>query len=146
MNRPAFARLEDDQKPLLDKFYRAHRSPMRAGRPGCCWVARRGEIVGGLNLRPVAGGLWLTGLLVAPAARRQGVGRALLGCALDSARQPVWLFCAPELAAFYADAGFAETMQLPPELAERLARYRQRKPLLALCRSGMPPTAREPRA
>lgn len=119
-------------QPLLGKFYRAHRAAMRAPDGAQSWVARRGEILAALNLTPVAGGHWLTGLLVAPAERRRGLARRLLGQALAQTGGPVWLFCHPELVDFYARLGFAPAAQLPPPLAERLLRYRRSKSLVAL--------------
>ena len=76
--------------------------------------------------------LRLTGVLAEPAQRRQGVASGLLRHALTQSEGPVWLFCHPELATFYARLGFASSERLPAELAERLARYRRHKPLLAM--------------
>jgi hypothetical protein len=59
--------------PLMNKFYRAHQSSMKAVRDARLWVARRDEIIGALCLRPVSGGHWLTGLFVDPACREQGI-------------------------------------------------------------------------
>ncbi|WP_339462261.1 GNAT family N-acetyltransferase [Pseudomonas sp. EA_105y_Pfl2_R69] len=127
-------------KPLADKFYRAHRSPMRAGQSDQLWVAQQGEIVAALCLRPVASGQWLTSLLVAPALRSQGLARQLIEQALDGRDEPVWLFCQPQLLGFYQRLGFDECPRLPAPLAERLARYRRSKNLLALVRqSGATP-------
>lgn len=121
-------------QPLLGKFYRAHRSPMRAPNGAQTWVARRQEILAALNLSPVGGGHWLTGLLVAPAQRRQGLASRLIEHALAQTPGPVWLFCHPELADFYARLDFTPAAELPAPLAERLARYRQHKTLVALVR------------
>lgn len=119
-------------QPLADKFYRSHRSPMRAHRHDRVWVARQQEIVAALCLRPMASGHWLTGLLVAPPQRRQGVAQRLVERALAEADGPVWLFCDPGLADFYRDQGFLPCHELPACLAERLARYRRSKSLIAL--------------
>lgn len=127
-----FLPLPDVQRPLLEKFYRAHRSPMRARGEAQMWVARQPDIVGALCLTPVAGGHWLTGLFVAPAERGRGVAAGLIASALSSVEGNVWLFCEPELSGFYQRLGFVETLQLPQELASRLERYRQTKRLVAL--------------
>ncbi|MEX6504646.1 GNAT family N-acetyltransferase [Pseudomonas zhanjiangensis] len=121
-------------RPLAHKFYRAQHSPMRAHRHDRVWVALQSEIVAALCLRPVPPGHWLTGLLVAPAYRRQGVACRLLEQVLAETEGPVWLFCDPELDAFYQRLGFTQCLELPPALAERLARYRRSKPLIALYR------------
>jgi|GEM_PF-269205 len=127
-----FSILPDICRPLLGKFYRAHRSAMRAPKEAQVWVARQQEIVGALCLRPVAGGCWLTGLFVAPEVRGQAIASRLLDAALAQTVGTVWLFCDPELLGFYARAGFAETTDLPQSLAEKLRRYEQSKRLIAL--------------
>ncbi|HEY6611737.1 MAG TPA: GNAT family N-acetyltransferase [Pseudomonas sp.] len=124
-------------KPLLGKFYRTHRSPMRAPDGAQTWVARRQEILAALNLTPVDHGHWLTGLLVAPTERRQGLASQLIEHALARTTGPVWLFCHPDLLGFYQRLGFEPATQLPPALAERLARYQRSKALLALARGSV---------
>ena len=123
------------QRPLLDKFYRAHGSPMRAGNQGQPWVARHGELVAALCLTPIAQGHWLTGLFVAPSARRQAIASTLVRQALGQVDSPVWLFCHPDLLGFYQRLGFDTAVTLPAELAQRLARYQRSKPLVALARA-----------
>ncbi|MNM93287.1 Acetyltransferase (GNAT) family protein [compost metagenome] len=125
------------QQPLLTKFYRAQRSPMRAPNGAQTWVARRQEILAALNLTPVDHGHWLTGLLVAPTERRQGLASRLIEHALARTAGPVWLFCHPDLLGFYQRQDFEPAAQLPPALAERLARYQRSKALLALARGAV---------
>jgi len=133
MPTPRFRHLPAQLRPLVDKFYRGHRSPMRSQAGDKIWVAERGdEIVAALSLRPLAGGQWLTGLFVAPALRRQGVAAVLLGHSLALHPEPVWLFCHPELRNFYQRLGFEDCQSLPTELAERLTRYQRTKSLIPL--------------
>lgn len=131
---PAFCLLPDDQRPLADTFYRSQRSAMRTRPEHRVWVARQAHILGALCLQDVARGQWLTSLLVAPAQRRQGLASALLGAALEHAECPTWLFCHPDLQAFYTGSGFRHCDDLPHALAERLARYRRSKTLDAMVR------------
>jgi GNAT superfamily N-acetyltransferase len=131
-----FSILAPNCQPLLDKFYRAHRSQMRSSSTAQLWVARQQEITGALCLTPVAGGFWLTGLFVAPEWRSQGIARQLMAHALRELSQPVWLFCHPELQDFYAASGFAPAGALPQSLGEKLMRYGRNKPLVALVRAG----------
>lgn len=120
-------------RPLVNKFYRCHRSPMRGQAEDETWVAEHnGEIVAALNLRPVAGGQWLTGLFVAPAFRRQGIAAHLLSHSLAQHPEAIWLFCHPDLRPFYLRLEFADCDQLPGELAERLGRYQRSKSLVSL--------------
>lgn len=128
-----FRHLPLQLRPLVDKFYRDHRSPMRSQAGDELWVAQSAsEIVAALSLRPVAGGQWLTGLFVAPALRRQGVATALLSHSLAQHPEPVWLFCHPELRSFYQRLGFEDCQSLPTELAVRLTRYQRNKSLVSL--------------
>ncbi len=127
-------------RPLLNKFYRAHQSPMRAGADDQLWVAKTGEIGAALCLRPLAAdsGFWLTSLFVAPTFRQQQIASRLVTRACEQVAAPVWLFCHPDLAGFYARLGFAEAEHLPPSLAERLVRYQRSKALIAMHRDGQP--------
>lgn len=124
--------LPSPQRRLLEQFYRQHGSRMRTAGDGQQWVARANEIVAGLNLTPVTGGFWLTGLLVAPQWRGQQVASRLVEAALTANPAPVWLFCDPQLAVLYSRLGFSCTEQLPEALASRLARYQRSKSLLAM--------------
>lgn len=124
--------LPAELRPLLNAFYRAQRSPMRAAQGATLWVARGPEIVAGLNMTPVAEGVWLTGLLVSERQRGRQIARRLVQAAVAQARGPVWLFCHPDLQGFYEKLGFAADPSLPAALAERLQRYRLSKFLLAM--------------
>lgn len=122
------------QHPLLHKFYRAQRSPMRIPDGAQPWVARGADILAALNLTPLDGGQWLTGLLVAREHRRQGLARHLIDHALAATPAPTWLFCHSDLADFYQRLDFTPSEHLPPSLAERLQRYRRHKRLVAMVR------------
>lgn len=126
--------LSPSERPLLNKFYKHHASPMRASDSSVAWVARAGGIIAALNLTAVPGGQWLSGLLVAPDWRRQQVARRLIDEASEQVEGFIWLFCHPDLQGFYERLGFTVDEALPAVLAERLARYRRSKPLLAMAR------------
>lgn len=133
MSTPHYRCLPSELQPLLNKFYRSHRSPMRGQAGDEVWVAQSSrDIVAALSLRPVSAGQWLTGLFVAPALRRQGVAGELLRACLAQHPEAIWLFCHPQLRCFYQRQGFVDCDPLPAELAERLARYRRNKPLVSL--------------
>ncbi|MCP2069279.1 UNVERIFIED_ORG: GNAT superfamily N-acetyltransferase [Pseudomonas reinekei] len=74
--------LDEPLWPLMNKFYRAHQSSMKAVRDAQLWVARRDGIVAALCLRPVSGGHWLTGLFVDPQCREQGIAAGLIAAAV----------------------------------------------------------------
>ncbi len=80
----------------------------------------------------MAEGHWLTSLFVAPALRGQAIAATLVQQSLAHTPGPVWLFCNPELLAFYQRLGFTPCQRLPEALANRLARYTRSKPLVAL--------------
>lgn len=146
MNAIVYAPLEAPSWPLMNKFYRAHQSSMKASKDAQLWVARAQEIVAALCLRPTANGYWLTGLFVAPALREQGIARALVNAAVLSCDGPVWLFCDPALQGFYQRQGFSLAQDLPQVLYERLIRYQRNKAMIAMaitpeCRVPIPGTA-----
>jgi GNAT superfamily N-acetyltransferase len=132
MSEIRYAALEESLWPLVNKFYRAHQSSMKAVRDAQLWVARRDEIVAALCLRPVSGGHWLTGLFVNPACRARGIAARLIEEAVKGVDEPVWLFCHPDLRGFYERRGFAFDPQLPHAMAERLSRYARSKPMIAM--------------
>ena len=146
MTAIAYAQLEAPLWPLMNKFYRAHQSSMKASKDAQLWVARQEAIIAGLCLRPVAHGYWLTGLFVAPALRGQGVAGELVRGATATCEGPVWLFCDPELQGFYENLGFSLDVDLPHALHERLVRYQRNKAMIALgttlsCQAPDPGTA-----
>ncbi len=130
-----FCLLPEISQPLLDKFYRHHRSPMRSSSAAQMWVARQPDIIAALSLRPISGGYWLTGLFVDPDWRSQRIAGRLIAQALKDAAGPVWLFCDPDLAGFYERQGFELANDLPQSLAEKLMRYSRAKALVAMCNS-----------
>lgn len=134
MNEIRYSQLSAVERPLLNKFYRAEGSAMRASAKGEAWVARAGEIIAALNLSQVPDGYWLTGLLVTPEWRGRRVARQLIEQATCAKAGSTWLFCHPDLQAFYQPLGFTLAMQMPQPLNERLARYQRSKPLIALAR------------
>lgn len=107
---------------------------MRAAGEGQLWVARAPGIIAGLSLSAVGDGCWLTGLFVDPQRRSQGIAGRLVEAALAQAGGPTWLFCHPDLAAFYHRLGFDTARYLPEALAGRLQRYQRSKRLVALQR------------
>jgi len=127
-----FVLLPEVCKPLLDKFYRSHRSAMRSSSGAQMWVARQPDIIGALCLRSVSGGYWLTGLFVDPERRSEGVAGQLIAQALKDATGTVWLFCDPDLTGFYERQGFVLSDDLPQSLAEKLMRYSRAKALVAM--------------
>ncbi|MCM2461233.1 GNAT family N-acetyltransferase [Pseudomonas sp. CG7] len=132
MSEILYTQLDEPLWPLMNKFYRAHQSSMKAVRDAQLWVARRDEIVAALCLRPVSGGHWLTGLFVDPTYRVQGIGARLIAEAVKDLDEPVWLFCHPDLRGFYERRGFSFDPELPYAMAERLSRYARSKPMIAM--------------
>ncbi|EJL01098.1 MULTISPECIES: GNAT family N-acetyltransferase [Pseudomonas] len=132
MSEIQYTQLQESLWPLMNKFYRAHQSSMKAVRDAQLWAARRDEIVAALCLRPVAGGHWLTGLFVDPAYRAQGIAAQLMAEAVKGVNEPVWLFCHPDLRGFYERRGFSFDPELPYAMAERLSRYARSKPMIAM--------------
>jgi GNAT superfamily N-acetyltransferase len=127
-----FCLLPEVCQPLLDKFYRSHRSAMRSTSGAQMWVARQPDIIGALSLRSVSGGYWLTGLFVDPERRSEGIAGRLIARALEESSGTVWLFCDPDLTGFYERHSFTLADELPQSLAEKLMRYSRAKALVAM--------------
>ncbi|WP_263145299.1 GNAT family N-acetyltransferase [Pseudomonas sp. RIT-PI-AD] len=132
-----YRRLPDLALPLANRFYRDQRAPARVRGGDAVWVAQAPEPIAALCLRPEADGHWLTRLLVAAPQRRRGVASGLVRTARAAHPGPIWLFCHPDLAGFYARLDFQPCTDLPATLTERLARYRRSKPLIALGNAGL---------
>ncbi|KRP61690.1 GNAT family N-acetyltransferase [Pseudomonas trivialis] len=132
MSEVSIQLLSEPLWPLLNKFYRAHGSSMKALKGGRLWVARDTGIVAGLCLTPVVGGHWLTGLFVDPAYRGQKLATRLVLRAVEQVEGTVWLFCHPDLQGVYDRMGFTQETLLPQSLSERLVRYKRNKPLIAM--------------
>lgn len=132
MKQAPIRQLPPELQPLLNKFYRGHRSHMRAPADASYWVAGYPDIVAGLCLADVADGKWLTGLLVAPDQRGRGLASCLVSRALIACEGAVWLFCEPKIMRFYQQLGFSFAQTLPAPLASRLERYNRRKTLMAM--------------
>lgn len=132
MQQPLMRELPAEYRPLLNKFYRSHRSHMRAPADACYWIAGAPEIVAALCLVNIDGGRWLTGVLVAPNYRGRGLATSLLSQALAACEGSVWLFCEPNLKPFYQQLGFSLALTLPESLASRLDRYNRHKTLEAM--------------
>ncbi|MEB0122133.1 GNAT family N-acetyltransferase [Pseudomonas sp. CCI1.2] len=133
-----FCVLPEPSRPLLSKFYREHKSPMRPTSDAQLWVAKQSEIVGALCLTAVANGHLLTGLFVAPLLRGQNIASDLIQEAVAQAVGPVWLFCHPDLLSFYQRGGFHVVSTLPEALADRFQRYSRTKSLIAMSKPSGP--------
>ncbi|OWL91409.1 GNAT family N-acetyltransferase [Halopseudomonas aestusnigri] len=128
----AFMRLSDEQRPLANKFYRQYHSGMKARGHHQVWVARTHELQACLCLQTVDQCWWLTGLLVAPAQRSQGLASSLLEHVRQQHRGDIWLFCAPNLVPFYRANGYEPGEDAPISLRDKLLRYQRSKALLAM--------------
>lgn len=127
-----YLELDALQRPLLAKFYKAHGSKMRGANQTSAFVARAPQILAALCLTTLPEGHWLTGLLVAPAYRNQGIAHNLLHTVRCNTEGKIWLFCKPELLVFYNASGYEPALELPHSLQEKLQRYQQTKSLIAL--------------
>ncbi|WXL27142.1 GNAT family N-acetyltransferase [Ectopseudomonas mendocina] len=117
---------------MAEKFYRSQRSVIGKTDGAQIWVVGQEEIIAALVLHPIDEGHWLTSLLVAKDHREQGIAKKLIATARSNCGTKVWLFCHPNLCNFYIRQGFALCTDLPEQLAARLVRYQQTKPLCAL--------------
>lgn len=117
--------LDSAQLPIAYKFYQQFNKAMKPRKSDRVWCAYQGlEVIGAVRCRHIGAYPLLTGLLVAPNARNQGVGLALCLALRNEVTEPVYLFCQPELAPFYARAGFCQPSTLPAEINHKLGRLK----------------------
>ena len=126
-------RLQGPLLALANQFYKRVNKHMKARGDETAWLGSVGnEPLVALRLRPLEPP-WqlLTGVLVAPDARGQGLAtRLLTDAAADYRAGHTWLFCEPVLCPLYLRAGFTLCANLPAPLRSRLQRYQQKTPAL----------------
>lgn len=119
--------------PLVNRFYRQYQRGTKVSSQHRIWIGRElDQILCSVCLQSVTDGYSLTSLLVDPQQRQRGYASALLAAVRANCHGPIWLFCKPELSAFYSRMGYRETDSLPESLTDRLTRYQRQKPLIAL--------------
>ncbi|MCG9697307.1 GNAT family N-acetyltransferase [Shewanella sp. Isolate11] len=98
-------------------------------------------IIAAVRLRPIGSYQLLTGILVHPGNRGQGVGHQLMQALkphLESA--PSFLFSLPHLRNFYQQHQFEGDRQAPAEIRDLFSRYtREGKSLYLMCHSSNEP-------
>ncbi|WP_037428045.1 GNAT family N-acetyltransferase [Shewanella colwelliana] len=92
-------------------------------------------ITAAVRLRPIGPYQLLTGMLVHPDYRQQGLGHSLMQ-AIDKPLQttPSFLFSLPELTHFYAQHGFVEHGVMPAEITQLYQGYINQGKQLVLMR------------
>lgn len=114
-------------KPLYQQFYKSA-VPRRDERVFITRNTHR-SIIAATKLRSIEGEYWLlSGVVVAPAFRQQGIASLLLSHVLQRVEErPCYCFCHPQLAALYITLGFEIRDELPDSVLSRLNTYRRSK-------------------
>ncbi|WP_051333450.1 GNAT family N-acetyltransferase [Aliagarivorans marinus] len=114
-------------KPLYKQFYKSA-TPRRDDR---LFIARNDHraIIAAAKLRVIDGKYWLlSGVVVAPAFRQQGIASLLLSHVLQRVEErPCYCFCHPQLATLYIELGFETLDELPDSVLARFNTYRRSK-------------------
>ncbi|NLS14480.1 GNAT family N-acetyltransferase [Vibrio sp. SM6] len=119
--------LDPIKLPLVKKLYKAHYPSAKAKADEVIWVAQHQSAIAALlRLRRVESAQLLTGMLVPPEYRGQGVGAALLDhCAQHHFDSQVFCFAYAHLEAYYAAHHFQriDPETLPNGLKMAYQRY-----------------------
>lgn len=122
-----FEILDPIKLPLVKKLYKAYYPSGRAKADEIIWVAMaEHKIAALLRLKTIEEDQLLTGMLVIPDMRQQGVGHALLShCQEHVFDHQVYCLAYAHLEHYYAQHGFAtiDAAQLPNGLKMRFERY-----------------------
>ncbi|GAB6263836.1 GNAT family N-acetyltransferase [Photobacterium sp. 53610] len=124
----SFHPLEPIRFPLVNRLYKAHYPAGKAKRDEVIWIGETAsEIVTVVRFQLSEDHQLLTGMLVSPAFRQQGIALALLAaCQPQLAFMRCFCFAFSHLESLYVSAGFRVVSEddLPATLANRLQRYR----------------------
>ncbi|KDM89654.1 GNAT family N-acetyltransferase [Photobacterium galatheae] len=124
----SFHPLKPIRFPLINRLYKAHYPAGKAKRDEIIWIGETtSEIVTVVRFQLSDDHQLLTGMLVAPTFRQQGVGLALLeACRTQLLSRRCFCFAFSHLEPLYQKAGFIviDEVRLPASLANRLQRYR----------------------
>ncbi|WP_226971503.1 MULTISPECIES: GNAT family N-acetyltransferase [Vibrio] len=120
-------RLDPIKLPLVKKLYKAYYPGAKAKKEEHIVVAyKENQIVGLVRFKPIEEYLLLTGMLVVPAHREQGVGHTLLSyCQESILKNHCYCFAYRHLPPFYAQHGFKtiDVDAIPNSLKHRYLRY-----------------------
>lgn len=120
-----FSWLQAIENPLVKPFYKQFMPHARVNRSEKIAVLRlNNTIVACARLRPIEEFELLTGMLVHPDLRGQGIGHQLLAGMQERLTEGrTFTFAFSHLADFYARHGFAVTGRAPDEILQRFQAY-----------------------
>ncbi|MCQ1061305.1 GNAT family N-acetyltransferase [Photobacterium sp. DNB23_23_1] len=129
MSKLRFHPLETLRFPLINRFYKSYYPAGKAKKDEVIWIGENNKgIQACVRFKQFDQYQLLTGMLVHPALRSQGLGLALLdACHGQLTASPSYCFAFGYLEAFYQDSGFIiiTDNELPEPLQSRINRYRQ---------------------
>ncbi|WP_413114097.1 GNAT family N-acetyltransferase [Thaumasiovibrio sp. DFM-14] len=126
MLKLSFQSLDPIQTPLANKLYKEHYPSGKANKSDNLWIAKHHQQwIGVIKYRSYDSYLFMSGMLVIPTWRHNGIAERLLSASIDNVTVPVYCFAYAHLKALYNKAGFDETCSshLPNELRQRFERY-----------------------
>lgn len=122
-----FAPLDPLRFPIVARFYKTHYPAGKPKKDEVIWtVEGHSGLKGAVRFRQFSDFQLLTGMLIDPAVRRQGVGASLLIAVEQQIKaRPCYCLAYTHLQSLYKNAGFVviETCKLPEALRGRYQSY-----------------------
>ncbi|NRD74964.1 GNAT family N-acetyltransferase [Shewanella sp. VB17] len=89
------------------------------------------EVIAAIRLRPIGRDTLITGMLVHPSFRGQGLGHSLMNAIINELNdEHAFLFALPHLVSFYQQHGFNPLQTPPNDIAQLFIKHqRKHKPL-----------------
>ncbi|MCG3866290.1 MULTISPECIES: GNAT family N-acetyltransferase [unclassified Photobacterium] len=127
MSQIIYRQLDPIRLPLVNKIYKSFYPSGKAKRDEIIWVAESNHsIIASVRFKTIDNMQLLTGMLVAPEYRLQGIAYKLIeACRSQINRQTCYCFAFQELEVFYQKSGFQtiDSETLPNNIKQRFQRY-----------------------
>ena len=129
--------LEPERRRAAFSFYKAFMPHARISKKEALCVAylpgSAEQIIAAARLRPIGPYRLLTGVLIHPKLRMQGLGSQLIRALRpELGLAPSFLLCDAALCSFYQRHGFAPAQRPPAELSQLQRRYQEQDKALQL--------------
>lgn len=127
MPKLTFSQLEPIKLPIVTRFYKEYYPAGKPKRDEIIFLTHQEHtLIGSVRFKTIDRYRLLTGMLVHPEYRQQGIGHQLMAfCSQNTDLTGCYCFAFEHLVPFYSQHGFQvlENHELPPSLLGRFNRY-----------------------